>query len=178
MPSDWRRSKHHTTSKTNDKIHMTRVESKVMKKKRNQVSAYMKVKSLHVSLHGKATTNVKKRNNLNPRQVLPASDWQSLIEKLCLSKTKTGKLYLFKHVSLNPGKVPLPHSKFAYKVYVGRREQVRPEVCVAVQHQVQQQRRPLVWLQGQPEAAEQLGEVDDDGARIVAITTAFAAKDS
>jgi len=82
MPSDWRRSKHHTTSKTNDKIHMTRVESKVMKKKRNQVSAYMKVKSLHVSLHGKATTNVKKRNNLNPRQVLPASDWQSLIEKL------------------------------------------------------------------------------------------------
>jgi hypothetical protein len=46
-----------------------------------------------------------------------------------------------------------------------------------VQHQVQQQRRPLVWLQGQPEAAEQLGEVDDDGARIVAITAAFAGKD-
>ena len=43
-----------------------------------------------------------------------------------------------------------------------------------MKHQVEQQRGPLVRLQGRPQAAEQLGEVDADGVRVVGVSAPLA----
>ena len=45
-----------------------------------------------------------------------------------------------------------------------------------MKHQVEQQRRALVRLQGQPQASEQLGEVDADRVGVVGVAAALAGK--
>ena len=45
-----------------------------------------------------------------------------------------------------------------------------------MKHQVEQQRRALVRLQRQPQASEQLGEVDADRVGVVGVAAALAGK--